>query len=166
MATVLSSWIWAFVHGSSILDFRSWVLVHSVVITKCNTEVLGQLTCIKVWQVLQSLTVITKCDRNLLQSITGVTKWNRKLLQRMTGITSYEKKLLQSVTRSYYKVWQVLQSVTVIAKWDVTACVVEVLTMYRWQKLQSSYCILIGNWIWKGYRFLRVLRKPRKFTKI
>ena len=98
MATVLSSWIWAFVHGSSILDFRSWVLVHSVVITKCNTEVLGQLTCIKVWQVLQSVTVITKCDRNLLQSVTGVTKWNRKLLQRMTGITSYEKKLLQSVT--------------------------------------------------------------------
>ena len=30
------------------------------------------------------------------------------------------KKLLQSVTEVYYKVRQVLQSVTVITKWDVT----------------------------------------------
>ena len=41
---------------------------------------------------------ITKCDRLLLQSASGITKCDRL----------------------YYKVRQVLQSVTVITKWDVT----------------------------------------------
>ena len=41
---------------------------------------------------------ITKCDRLLLQSASGITKCDRL----------------------YYKVRRVLQSVTVIAKWDVT----------------------------------------------
>ena len=30
--------------------------------------------CYKMWQVLQRVTVITKCDRKLFQSITGITK--------------------------------------------------------------------------------------------
>ena len=41
---------------------------------------------------------ITKCDRLLLQSASGITKCDRL----------------------YYKVRQVLQSVTVVTKWDVT----------------------------------------------
>ena len=41
---------------------------------------------------------MTKCDRLLLQSPSGITKSDRL----------------------YYKVRQVLQSVTIITKWDVT----------------------------------------------
>ena len=52
----------------------------------------------KEWEVWQSVTVITKCNRKLLQSVTGVTKCDRKLLQKVTGITERDKKLLQSVT--------------------------------------------------------------------
>ena len=47
----------------------------------------------KVWQ----SNFITKCDRLLLQSASGITKCDRL----------------------YYKVRQVLQSVTVVTKWDV-----------------------------------------------
>ena len=56
---------------------------------------------------------ITKCDRLLLQSVSGITKCDRLLLQSTSGITKCD--------RLYYKVRQVLQSVTVITKWDVTA---------------------------------------------
>ena len=63
----------------------------------------------KVWQ----SNFITKCDRLLLQSASGITKCERLLLQSASGITKCD--------RPYYKVRQVLQSVTVIIKWDVTA---------------------------------------------
>ena len=43
--------------------------------------------------------IITKCDKALLQSVTGITKWDR----------------------IYYKVWEVLQSVTVITKRNLTS---------------------------------------------
>ena len=69
----------------------------------------------KVWQVLKSVTVITKWDRKLLQSVAGIT----------------------NVTENYYKVWQILQSVTVNTKWDRTLvkCVTE--NFYKvWQVLQ------------------------------
>ena len=51
-----------------------------------------------------------------------VTKWAKKLLQSATGITNQGKiylklwQVLQSVTRDYYKVCQVLPSVTIITK--------------------------------------------------
>ena len=55
------------------------------------TKLLQNLTEVyyKVRQVLQSGSGITKCDRLLLQSASGITKCAR-----------------------YYKVWQLLQSVT------------------------------------------------------
>ena len=55
---------------------------------------------------------MTKCDRLLLQGASGITKCDRLLLQSAPGITKCD--------RLYYKVRQLLQSVTVITKWDVT----------------------------------------------
>ena len=52
---------------------------------------------ISYYKVLQ-INLITKCDRRLLQSASGIAKCDRL----------------------YYKVRQVLQSVTVFTKWDVT----------------------------------------------
>ena len=51
---------------------------------------------------------ITKCDRLLFQSASCITKYDRLLLQSASGITKCD--------RLYYKVRQVLQSVTVITK--------------------------------------------------
>ena len=65
----------------------------------------------KVWPVLQSVTVIKKCDRKLLQSVAGITKWGK-----------YYKVWQQVITEldSYYREWHILPSVAVITKWDVT----------------------------------------------
>ena len=57
-------------------------------------------------------TVITKCDRSLLQTASGITKCDKLLLQIASGIAIYDQ--------LYYKMRQVLQSVTVIIKGDVT----------------------------------------------
>ena len=51
---------------------------------------------------------MTKCDRLLLQGASGITKCGRLLLQSAPGITKCD--------RLYYKVRQLLQSVTVITK--------------------------------------------------
>ena len=44
----------------------------------------------KVGQVLQSVKVVTMCDRMLLQSVAGITKCDRKLLKRATSITKWD----------------------------------------------------------------------------
>ena len=46
----------------------------------------------KVGQVLQSVKVVTKCDRMLLQSVAGITKCGRKLLLKK------ERQVLRSET--------------------------------------------------------------------
>ena len=80
---------------------------------------------ISYYKVRQS-NFITKCDRLLLQSVSGITKCDRLLLQSASGITKCDRLLLQSgsgITKCdklYYKVRQLLQSVTIITKWDVT----------------------------------------------
>ena len=51
---------------------------------------------------------MTKSDRLLLQGASGITKCERLLLQSAPGITKCD--------RLYYKVRQLLQSVTVITK--------------------------------------------------
>ena len=51
---------------------------------------------------------MTKCDRLLLQGASGITKCDRLLLQSAPGITKCD--------RLYYKVRQLLQTVTVITK--------------------------------------------------
>ena len=51
---------------------------------------------------------MTKCDRLLLQGASGITTCDRLLLQSAPGITKCD--------RLYYKVRQLLQSVTVITK--------------------------------------------------
>ena len=62
---------------------------------------------ISYYKVRQS-NFITKCDRLFLQSASGITKCDRLLLQSASGITKCD--------RLYYKVRQVLQSVTVITE--------------------------------------------------
>ena len=57
---------------------------------------------------VQQSNFITKCDRPLLQSASCITKCDRLLLQSASGITKCD--------RLYYKMRQVLQSVTVITK--------------------------------------------------
>ena len=61
----------------------------------------------------------------LLQSVTiqfCTLFWNILYykLRQSNFITNCDRLLFQSVTDYYYKVRQVLQSVTVVAKWDVT----------------------------------------------
>ena len=68
------------------------ILLQSVTIQFCRL-----FWHILYYKVRQS-NFITKCDRLLLQSASAITKCDRL----------------------YYKVRQVLQSVTVITKWDVT----------------------------------------------
>ena len=48
---------------------------------------------------------------------TGIKKWQSCYKMRQKTVI---KNLLQSATEVYYKVLQILQSVTVITKWDVT----------------------------------------------
>ena len=60
----------------------------------------------------QQTNFITRCDKFLLQSASGITKYDRLLLRGASGITKFD--------RLYCKVRQVLQSVKVITKWDVT----------------------------------------------
>ena len=141
MVTDVRSWVWIVGPGTWVwtLSFRSWVLfpgywvvdpgswipVHSVVITVCDKKYY------KVWQVLQSVTVVTKCDRKLLQSATISTKCDRhyKVWQ-----------VLQSVIRSYYRVWHVLESVTIITKWDVTEVLITTITVLEQTSSKPTKC--------------------------
>ena len=47
-----------------------------------------------------------------------ITTWQKVI--KLDRYYKVRQKLSQTVTRVYYKVWQVLQSVVIIAKWDVT----------------------------------------------
>ena len=75
---------------------------------------------------LRQSNFIANCDRLLLQNVSGITKCDRQLLQNVSGIIKCNRLLLQSASgiskcdRLYHKVRQVLQSVTVITKRDVT----------------------------------------------
>ena len=66
---------------------------------------------------VQQSNFIKNCDRLLLQGASGITKRDRLLLQSASGITKCD--------RLYYKVRQVLQSATVITKWDVKLVVMQ-----------------------------------------
>ena len=78
---------------------------------------------IKKWKTENSYyKVLTKCDRSLLQSASGITKCDRL----------------------FYKVRQVLQSATVITKWDVTTVItnlnhsLETPRTTKWSVLQKN----------------------------
>ena len=66
------------------------------------------------------------CDRLLLQSASSIAMYDRLLLQSASGITMCDRLLLQSASgitkcdRLYYKVRQVLQTVTVIRRSSIT----------------------------------------------
>ena len=53
----------------------------------------------------------------VLQNEKVTLKWDR---QQLSKIYYKVRQVLQSMTGCYYKVLQVLQSVTVVTKWDVT----------------------------------------------
>ena len=81
----------------------------------------------------QQSSFITKCDRLLLQYASGITKFNRLLWQSAPGIA-------KCGTR-YYKVHQVLQSVTVSTKWDV-APVFFLKNRWNYYKLEVTNLLL------------------------
>ena len=62
----------------------------------------------------------------LLQSVSGITKCDKLLLQSASGITKCD--------RLYYKARQVLQSVTIITKSDVTE-------QLQSHATETSFCI-------------------------
>ena len=82
--------------------------------------------------VIQSQAIIKKWQRKqfiakLLQSVTKVYYKVSQVLQRTSGITKCDRLLIQNTSgitkcdSCYYKMrQQLLQSVTVITKWDVT----------------------------------------------
>ena len=139
--------------------------------------------------------VITMCDKSLLQSVAEVCCKVRHILQSLTeggykvcqvlksasGITQCDRRLLQSASsntkcdRLYYKVRQVLQSATVITKWDVTT-----IAKYVGHFIRRSYCriyipclqsyLIVVNfvlWTWKfAMGQSKVLSKTRNKNKI
>ena len=98
--------IWSILIFNVRRRIHMMILLQSVIIQFCRL-----FWHISYYKVRQS-NFITKCDRLLLQSASGITKCDRLLLQIASGITKCD--------RLYYKVRQVLQSATVITKWDVT----------------------------------------------
>ena len=60
---------------------------------------------------VQQNNFIIKCDKLLSRSVSDITKCDRLLFQSVSGITK--------CCRLYYKVCQVLQSVTVVSDWDI-----------------------------------------------
>lgn len=58
---------------------------------------------------MQNVIVITKCDRKVIIDVIGITKRYRKFLQGEICVTKCD-----------YKILHVLESVTIITKWDVT----------------------------------------------
>ena len=73
------------------------------------------------WQLFQSVTAffITKCDNLLLQSAAAI------LLQSVTSVITKCDRYCK-VRRFYYKVRQVLQSVTIITKCDRTTILLNI----------------------------------------
>ena len=59
---------------------------------------------------------LTNFDKNISHSLLGLF-W--KNLQSVTN-TESATNLLQSMTKTYYKVWQMLQSLAIISLWNVT----------------------------------------------
>ena len=119
-------------------------------ISRISKQLLQRVTknYYKVWQILQviqnilqSVTGITKCDKSLLQSVAGVTSdtgyitkcgkyykvWQKVITKCGRSYKWYRIyykvwQVLQSVTKGYYKVWQELQNAIIITKIDATGC--------------------------------------------
>ena len=86
--------------------------IHMIILLQSVTIQFRRLFWDILYYKVRQSNFITKCDRLLLQSASGITKRGRLLLQSKSGITK--------CGRLYYKVRQVLQSVTAITKWDLT----------------------------------------------
>ena len=110
---------------------------------------------------------ITKCDKLLLQSAPGIGKCD-----------SYYKvhQLLQSVTDCYYKVHLVLQSVAIITKWDVTHVMLSEKEIWIGQKKKKKLCKhfpvspMKFPWYWSSYttytsNFCQTIEKHEKQKK-
>ena len=69
-------------------------------------------SCDKQWKSHEFKNNYYKVWQKLLQSVTGITESGR--------IYYKVRQLLQSVKGGYCKVWQVLQSVLIMTKWDIT----------------------------------------------
>ena len=113
-----------------VLIFNVRRRIHMVILLQSVTVQIRRLFWhISYYKAPQS-NFITKYDRLLLQSVSDITNCDRLLLQSASGITKCD--------RIYYKVRQVLQSATVITKWDVTK-------QLAVDKLFTTYLILFSQ---------------------
>ena len=113
-----------------VLIFNVRRRIHMVILLQSVTIQIRRLFWhISYYKAPQS-NFITKYDRLLLQSVSDITNCDRLLLQSASGITKCD--------RIYYKVRQVLQSATVITKWDVTK-------QLAVDKLFTTYLILFSQ---------------------
>ena len=119
----------------SILIFNVRRRIHMIILLQSVTIQFCRLFWhISYYKVRQS-NFITKFDRLLLQIASGITKCDRLLLQSASGITKCD--------RLYYKVRQVLQSVTVITKRDVTTCLIYSIPSIIAKSVQSIEKLLL-----------------------
>ena len=86
--------------------------IHMIILLQSVTIQICRLFWYIFYYKVRQSNFVTKCDRLSLQSGSGITKCDRLVLQSASGITR--------CGRIYYKVPQVLQSATVITRWDVT----------------------------------------------
>ena len=101
----------------------------------CHVNSMQQQLCYKMWQ--EDFTYyflkifITNCDkqRKIHKFQNNNYKVWQKIMTKCCRCYKVRQNLLQvwevlqkSVTKSYNKVWQVLQSVIIMTKWDKTSC--------------------------------------------
>ena len=139
------------------------------VITMCDKSLLQSVAevCYKVRHILQSATEGGYKVCQVLKSASGITKCDRRLLQNASSNTKCD--------RLYYKVRLVLQSATVITKWDVTTIAKYVGHLIRRNYCRiyipclQSYVIVVNFVLWIGKFAMgqrKVLSKTRNKNKI
>ena len=91
-----------------------------------------------------------------VQQSNFITKFDRFLLQSASGITKCD--------RLYYKVRQVLQSVTVITRWDVTLVYPFKWNIYRDKKNNRRNSISISSCSFPYFRFLVTINLSKTYV--
>ena len=117
-----------------LVQVEMWYILIFNVRRRIRMIILLQFVTIQIrrlfWHIsyykVQQSNFITKCDRLLLKSVWSITKCEKLLLQSASGITKCD--------RLYYKARQVLQSVTIITKSDVTE-------QLQSHATETSFCI-------------------------
>ena len=135
MITYISSQVWVLAPRSSIVNSTSlvlflWILSLSSLVPGPRTEVpipglhvpgywfryIQELLKSMIrnyyqeWEVWQSVTIITKCNRKLLQCDRCYKVWQKIITKSNRHYRAWQE--VMTKCDSYYKVWQLLQSET------------------------------------------------------